>query len=118
MQVGDRLCAIDEHRHTASMRHLNNFMHRHDSSERVRNMRNSDESSPRSETSLKFFEDQFTTVINWCDDKASSRVFRQQLPGNNVGVMLQGSYQNLVTGFNPRPDERIHDKVDRLRCTS
>src|SRR5262249_15851414 len=76
------------------------------------------ESSPRSETSLKFFEDQFTTVINWCDDKASSRVFRQQLPGNNVGVMLQGRYQNLVTGFNPRPDERIHDKVDRLRCTS
>src|SRR6059036_3421882 len=100
------------------MSHPNDVMHRHDCSERVRDMRNSDEGSSRSETSLKFFEHQFTTVINWCDDKTRSRLFRQQLPWDNVGVMLQRGYQNLVARFNPRPDERIHHKVDRLRCTS
>src|SRR5262249_20694160 len=116
--VGDSLCTIEEHRHTAGMRHPNDFMHRHNCSERVRNMRNRDEGCCWSKTALKFLEEQFTTVVNWCDDKACSGLFRQQLPRNNVGMMLKSGYQNLVTGFDARPGERIHHKVDSLRCAA
>lgn len=99
-QMGRGLGAVDQNRHAAGMGQGYDLLDRIDRAEGVRDMSDGDEFGSRPEQFLKGLEDQLSPVIDGHHPDDSPSLFRQQLPGNDVGVVLQFGEHDLVA----RPD--------------
>ena len=97
--VCNGLCAVDENAHTVSVSDCNQLGNGRDGSENVGNVCNRDKfGSPRKQL-LIFRKDQLSRLIHGNDLDDRSRLLRYELPRNDIGVMLQERYDDLITGL-------------------
>ena len=68
----------------------------------------------RAEEPLELVQLQLSRVVDRNDTQARARLFAQQLPGNNVGVMLHFGDHDLITGPYMLPAVRLRYQVDTL----
>ncbi len=63
---------------------------------------------------LVLLENEVTVVIDRDHLELRPPLLAQELPGDDVGVMFHGRYQDLVAGLEPGPDKARGDQIDAL----
>ena len=94
--------------------HLNHRSYGIDSAQRVRDMGDGDQPGSVVEELLKFIEQQLPVVVDRRNPKMGAAFFAQQLPGNDVRVMLHGGDHDFVAGLNVFSTVASGDKIDRV----
>ncbi len=97
------------------MRHLDDPAHWIDRPQRVRYVRKRQQASPRAEQRFQLGQKQLALLVDRRDAQLGSLFLAEQLPWNDVGVVLHRRDQNFVTGLQARTDEGMRDQVDRFR---
>ena len=110
--VRGALSAVYEHRNTVSMCRLDDFLNGRLHTQNVAHMRHGNEAGVLREESFKPLQIQLAVVAHGDDAQAESR----QLPGDDVGVVLQGRDDDFASGIvTVETRHRCGDQVDALR---
>ncbi len=113
-EVGHRLRAVDQDRHAAGVGELDHLAHRVDGAEGVGDVDHSDDLRALRQQPLVLLEDDVAVVVDRDHLEDRAALLAQQLPGDDVGVVLHGRDQDLVAGLEPRADKARGDQVDAL----
>src|SRR3990167_2601446 len=62
--------------------------------------------------------DQFALVINRDHLEHRAGLFAQDLPGDDIGMMLHGGDDDFIPGLQGTPPERLGNQIDRLGSTT
>src|SRR6202012_936582 len=86
--VLDRLGAVDQHARTVAVTQLNNLVDRYYRSQRIGDLAGRNQFGPRSQQLLELVQQQVARVVDRRPLEDRSGLLRNQLPGNDIGVML------------------------------
>ncbi len=97
------------------MRLGNDVLHGVDRAERVGYVRDGQQPNGVVHERVKRVEFEFAPVVDRRNDEFGPGLLADQLPGNDVGVMLEMGDEHLVAGAELRPAEALRDEVDGFR---
>ena len=110
----DALCAVNEYRNSALPCVFDNFFNRADGSQGVGHMRDANQEDSVIDEVKQRVELDLTHVVDRRDDQLRAGLLANQLPGHDVGVVLEVRDQDLVTGLQARAAQALCNQVDRL----
>src|SRR5262245_3492291 len=109
------LRAINQYRHVPSMRRLYDLTDGVDCSQSIGYMGDGDDPRPRSQQAFKLLELEFAAIIDGRNPQLCSLLRAQNLPGNDVGVVLHLSDQYFVSCTDVRTAVSLRNQVDGFR---
>ena len=113
-QVGRRLGPVDQHGDPLPVRHLDHPLDRVDRPEGVGDVADGHELRPRAEEPGVLVEQQLARVVDGNDAQEGAPLLAQELPGDDVRVVLDGGDDDLVARPDPRAAVARGDQVDAL----
>ena len=116
--VRSGLRTINEHRDIPPMRRPNDFLHRVNRTQDIRNMTDRNQPGARTQQLLKFFPEEFAAFVDRRDPQHNPFLFAQELPGDDVRVMLHGGDHHFVACLEHLPAPAAGHQVDGLRGTA
>ena len=105
---------IDEDMNSSGVSQMNDLFDGIDCSQSIGDLCHTYEFCAWTQQSCIFLEDQLTPVIDRNHLEHGSDLFGKELPGDDVGMMLQRGEQDFVAGTDKLLSERVRDEVDRL----
>ena len=118
LHVRHRLGAVEEDRGVPAVRQLDDSADGVDRAEGVGEVRHGDEPGPRPEELLVLLQQQLAPVVDGDDAKDGSLLLAQELPRDDVRVVLHRREDDLVSGLEGGPPVALRHEVDRLRRAS
>ena len=112
--VRRRLGAVDQHRNPARVRACDDLLDGHDGAERVGDVGHGDQARARADERLEIVEQEVAGVVDRGDAQHDADAVAQQLPGHDVGVVLEGRDDHLVAGLHEGAAEAVGDQIERL----
>ncbi|ENN89137.1 hypothetical protein RHSP_61761 [Rhizobium freirei PRF 81] len=109
------LRAIDQDGNAALMRDAADVLHRNNGSERIRHMGDGDELGPLRQALLEILDMERALVVDGHPDELGTLPLADEVPGDDVGVMLHDRDDNLVALAKLRHAPAVGDRVDRFR---
>ena len=113
--VGDALGTVHQHGDAVGMGGGYHFAHGVHRAEDVADVRHADEARAVGEEPLVFIQQQLAAVVHGDDAELDALAHLQQLPGNDVAVMLHGGDDDLVALAEEGFAEAGGEQVDALR---
>ena len=113
-RVGYRLCAVDERGDTARLGRGNQAPHGKHRAERVGDMRAREQTGARAEQRLDRFDVHLAVRVHGRNPEPRAGLFADDLPWNDVGMMLEVGDEHLVAGHQQRPRIALRDQIDRF----
>ena len=114
-QVHGRLAAVDQHRNAALVRDAADLLDRHDRPGDVRHVDDRDHLRPLGQELLEGFEVERAVVVDRRPLDHRAAPFAMEVPGHDVGVVLEDGDDDLVALPDPHAAEGLRDEVDPLR---
>jgi hypothetical protein len=105
---------VDEDGHAPCVRKCDDLLNRIDRPKRIRDVCQSDEFCARPEQSRKLVENQFAAIIYWRHPDGSAHLVGEQLPRNDIRVVLHLSQYDLVACADVLPAVALGHKVHGL----
>ena len=115
LAVGNGLRAVEQHGHAVLARDRDEFLDRDDRAQRIGNMREREDLRARSDELFEGCEVDFAGASDRNHFERCPGLLADQLPGHDVGVMLEAGDQDFVARTDFRPHETLCDEVDWLR---
>jgi len=78
-------------------------------------MHDRDDFGARGEEAVKFVHEQFAALVHGNDADFGAGLFGDELPGNDVGVVLHRGEEDFVAGLEESSAPRGRDEIDALR---
>lgn len=116
--MGDTLGAVHQHGYAVSVGSGNHIFDRIDRAKYITNVRHADNAGTFGEEPFVFVEQQLATVVHRDDAKLDALAHLQQLPGDDVAVVLHGGDDDLVALAEEGFAEAGGEQVDALRGTA
>ena len=113
--VGNTLGAVHQHGYAVSVGSGNHIFDRIDRAKYITNVRHADNAGTFGEEPFVFVEQQLATVVHRDDAKLDALAHLQQLPGDDVAVVLHGGDDDLVALAEEGFAEAGGKQVDALR---
>jgi hypothetical protein len=111
VRMRDSLRAVDKDRNTMAVGNLNHLLDRIDSAKHVGNLTDGKKASVVGEHIVELIEHKLTFGIHRDDMKDDTLVALDELPRNNIGMMLHDSDDNVVAVKESVAERRSH-KID------
>ena len=96
------------------MREAHDLLDRHRRAERVRHLRDGDHLRARAEQLLEFVDEEIAVLVDRRPLDHRAVALAQEVPGDDVGVVLHDREHDLVAFLDALLAERVGDEVDRL----
>ena len=113
--VRDRLRAVEQDGDAAIVSQFHQLLRWIDGAEHVRDVDQGDDLRARAKAVLELLDDEFALVGHRCDDQFGTSLLGDELPGDDVGVVLHLRYQDLVAGSEIACPVAAGDEIDPLR---
>ena len=113
--VGRGLGAVNQDRRVPAVRRFDHPPHRVDGAQHVRDMGNRDKPGPRAQQLFELFENNFAVVVDGRHAQQHSDFVAQDLPGDDVRVVLHGGDHDLVACPELFPAVTSRNQVNGLR---
>lgn len=113
--MGDTLGTVHQHGYAVSVGSGNHIFDRIDRAKYITNVRHADNASTFGEEPFVFVEQQLAAVVYRDDAKLDTLAHLQQLPGDDVAVVLHGGDDDLVAFAEEGFAEAGGEQVDALR---
>ena len=113
-QVRHRLRAVHQHRHAARVGPLDDGADRVDGAERVGDVSDREKAGARPEQPLQLVELQLSALVDAGDPQRGAALRAEQLPGNQVRVVLERRDQHLVARPDAGAAEAVRHQIHRL----
>ena len=112
--VLDRLSAVDQHPRAVAVTQLDDLVDRYHGAQRIGDLAGRNQFRTRTQQLLELVQQQVARVVDRRHLEDRSGLLRNQLPGNDIGVMLQVGDDDLVAGLQMLAAPRVRHQVDRL----
>jgi hypothetical protein len=113
-QVRNRLRPVDHDSNAARLGHRDHRVDRQDSTEGVGDVAERDDLRPIGQQRCVGVQLHLTGVVNRHRAQTRSHGLGEQLPRDDVGVVLERGEHDLVAGADPRPAKGVGQQVDAL----
>src|SRR5947209_7718969 len=114
MQVRNALRAVDERDGAGGVGERDHLADRIDGAEGVRRVSEGNDLRAIGDQLRELLEDHFAGIVHRRDAKQRAFFLAEQLPGDDVRVMLDGGDDDLVAGADVFAAPRLRDEVDAL----
>ena len=111
----DGLRAVDQNDGPVLVRKTREFLHGVERAERVGHVSERHEPRPGAEQALVLLHDEVARVVHRRDPQLRSGLLADDLPGDDVGVVLHLADEDLVSRPDVRAGPRLCDEVDGFR---
>src|SRR6185312_2259365 len=112
--VLDRLRAVDQHAGAVAVTQFDDLVDRDYGAESIRNVAGGNQFGARTQQLFELAQQQVARVIDRSHLEDRSGLLRNQLPRNDIRVMLQVRDDKLVTRLQVLAPPRVRHQVDRL----
>lgn len=113
--LGNRLGPVDEDRRAGGVRAAHDVRHRIDGADDVRDVNECEEFRLACEEAIECVEIELSVVPHGYVGELGAAVGGEQLPGNDVRVVLHLGQDDEVTGADVRSAPGVRDEIDRRR---